>query len=291
MKLAVASGKGGTGKTLVATNLAAIYQRYGDPPVTYADCDVEAPNGHLFLRAENVEETLVTTTVPQIDENRCDGCGDCAAICAYSAIVVLRGKVKTFPELCNACGGCTLVCPQRAITEVPRRVGVVKKGQAGPIKTLAGLLDIGEARAIPVIRTVKDSLDLYDLTVLDAPPGTSCPAIETIRGADYLLLVAEPTPFGFNDLELAVQLAREMEQPFGVVLNREGIGDDRVEEYCETEGIEIVARIPDDRAIAEVYASGGLIVEELPAYGDLFSDLAQKALDRAERAHMVGGVR
>ncbi|MBD3165174.1 P-loop NTPase [bacterium] len=289
MKLAVASGKGGTGKTLTATNLAVTLQLLGEQPVTYADCDVEAPNGHLFLPPGHVEETTVHTTVPQIDEARCDGCGECAKICAYGAIVVLRGKVKTFPELCNACGGCSLVCPRRAITEVPRGVGVVKTGNAGGINTIAGLLDIGEARAIPVIKAVKRNIDLFDFTVLDAPPGTSCPVIETIRGVDYLLLVAEPTPFGFNDLELAVELAREMRLPFGVVLNRDGIGDSAVERFCEREGIEITARIPDDRAIAEVYSRGGLIVEEFARYRDLFTDLAHLSIARAEEAHMAGG--
>ena len=231
MKIAIASGKGGTGKTTVATNLAHVAARNGQS-VAYLDCDVEEPNGRIFLQPEITHSKAVHMLIPQVDEAKCTLCGKCAQICQYSAIVRLGKKVLTFPELCHACGGCSLVCSDDAITEVPREVGLLETGQAGSIQFVQGTLNIGEAKSPPVIKAVKTAAPEVDLVIVDAPPGTSCPVIESLRGCDSVVLVTEPTPFGLNDLKLAVEMVRALEMPFAVVINRAGIGDRAVHEYC-----------------------------------------------------------
>jgi MinD superfamily P-loop ATPase len=274
MILAIASGKGGTGKTTVAVNLARAFAR----PLQLLDCDVEEPNGHLFLPGASVSERTVSIPVPQVDESRCDGCGECGRFCAYHAIISYGSKPLVFPEMCHGCGGCMRVCPKKAIRETPWRIGVTERRQAGDIALVTGRLDVGAAMAPPLIRAVKEQLDPSLPVIIDAPPGTSCPVIVSLRGADYVLLVTEPTPFGLHDLALAVDMVRELRIPFGVLLNRLGSGDDRVHRFCAREGIAIVAELADDRRIAEAYSRGKLIVEELPAYRGLFAGLAIKLL-------------
>lgn len=274
MLIAVASGKGGTGKTTLAVNLAVALNENGKR-VTYADCDVEEPNGGLFLNPKIDKTMQVGLPVPQVDDEKCDGCGKCGEICRFSAIVVLAGKPLTFPELCHGCGGCALVCGPKAITEVPRNMGEIEIGKAGEINYIAGRLTIGEAMPVPLIREVKNSLPSADYTLIDAPPGTSCPVIEAVKGADFIVLITEPTPFGLNDLQLAVEMVREMKLPFGVALNRAGIGDDRVKEYCRQEDIQLLAEIPNDRRIAEAYSRGELIIQALPEYKDYFTDIIE----------------
>ncbi|MBU0639226.1 MAG: ATP-binding protein [Planctomycetes bacterium] len=283
MRIAIASGKGGTGKTTLATNLALTASRQGRS-VAYLDCDVEEPNGHLFLKPEILQRTSVGNLIPEVDEEKCTHCGQCGEICQYSAIVCLGQKVLVYPELCHACGGCSLVCPTNAITEVPREIGVLETGHAGPIHFVHGLLNVGEAMSPPVIRAVKAATPAADLVLVDAPPGASCPVIESVRGSDYVVLVTEPTPFGLNDLKLAVEMVRVLELRFGVVINRADVGDDEVLRYCHQDGIRILAEIRDDRRIAEAYSRGEMICAALPDYRALFTRLLEALTETASAA-------
>ena len=269
MKLAIASGKGGTGKTLLATNLAIVAGK----PVQLLDCDVEAPNCHLFLKLTREVIERVEVPVPRVDEQKCNACGKCGEICQFSAIVSLLTKPLVFPELCHSCGGCLRVCPEGAITEQGREVGTIELGRAGAVEFAAGRLRVGVAMAPPLIRAVKRYAKNNGLVILDAPPGTSCPVIQTVKGCDYVILVTEPTPFGLNDLKLAVEMVRELAIPFGVVVNRFGIGDDRVHGFCGDEAIPILLEIPDDRRIAEAYSRGELMVRALPEYRERLESL------------------
>jgi MinD superfamily P-loop ATPase len=280
MKMAVASGKGGTGKTTVATNLAYVASRDGRS-VAYLDCDVEEPNGHIFLKPEITQRKPVGNLIPRVDEEKCTLCGKCGEICQYSAIVCLAKKVLVFPELCHACGGCRLVCPDHAITEIPREMGLLETGRAGAIQFVQGALNVGEAMSPPVIRAVKRAAPAADLVIIDAPPGTSCPVIESVRDCDFVLLVTEPTPFGLYDLKLAVDMVRVLELPFGVVINRAGLGDDALVSYCREEHIRVLAEIQDDRQVAEAYSRGELVCEALPDYEALFAGLLKRVTEEA----------
>lgn len=273
MILAVASGKGGTGKTTVSVNLA----RAIGAEVSLLDCDVEEPNCHLFLRGEPGNTEQIGIPVPEVDESLCNGCGECGRFCEYHAIVSFGAKPLVFPEMCHGCGGCTMVCPTKAIREVERRIGVVETLHSGDITLIQGRLDVGIPMAPPLIRAVKSRLKRDAINILDAPPGTSCPVMATIRGADLVLLVTEPTPFGLHDLRLAVEMVSELGIPSGVVINRVGAGDDRVHRFCHEEGIPILIEIPDDRRIAEAYSRGELIVDALPEYRGQFEVLFTRA--------------
>ncbi len=284
MIIAVASGKGGTGKTTVSVNLARVFPT----PVQLLDCDVEEPNAHLFLNAPPADEEIVHLPVPDVLADRCDGCGACGRFCQYRAIVSFGTQPLVFPELCHGCGGCALVCPRQAIVETPRRVGVVERRQAGHIRLLTGRMDVGVAMAPPLVRAVKARLDPALPAILDAPPGTSCPVIATLRDVDAVLLVTEPTPLCLHDLTLAVDMVRELGIPFGVAVNRMGVGDDRVHDYCRREGIPVWLEIPDDRRIAEAYSRGELIVDALPEYRSLYRrlrDRLEHLVQQGERTH------
>lgn len=270
--IAIASGKGGTGKTTVAANIAYLLARL-DRQVLYVDCDVEAPNGHIFLRPQIQQRLSATTLVPSIDAERCNNCGQCGSFCQYNALLCLTDQVVTFPELCHACGGCSHLCPQQAISEVPREIGTVELGNAGPIDFASGLLNIGEAMSPPLIRELKKRLDKDELTIVDAPPGTSCPVIESIRDCDYIVLVTEPTPFGLNDLQLAVEMVRALNLPFGIVINRAGLDDRPLLDYCQKEQLPILAQLPDDRRVAEAYSRGELACAVLADFKQRFSAL------------------
>jgi MinD superfamily P-loop ATPase len=272
MNVAVASGKGGTGKTTVATNLAWVAAASGRA-VAYLDCDVEEPNGHLYLRPEWQGSRPVTRPVPHVDESCCTHCGRCGDICQFSAIVPLDGTVLVFAELCHGCGGCTLACPTGAVGEVPQEIGTLRSGQAGRVRFTSGLLNVGEAMSPPLIREVKAAAPRADLTLIDAPPGTSCPVIEAVRGADLVLLVTEPTPFGLHDLRLAVEMVRALGLPSGVVINRADAGETQTRQYCRGERLPILAEIPDDRRVAEAYARGELAGRALPSYRRMFERL------------------
>lgn len=272
MILAVASGKGGTGKTTVAVNLARVVQ----DGVWLLDCDVEEPNAGLFLKTRGRTEKVFSIPVPEVDEALCDGCGECGKFCAYHAIVSFGTVPLVFPEMCHGCGGCVRVCPRKAIREVDRPIGSIAVSKSGSITLVEGRLDVGAILSPPLIRAVKSHLPAGRPAIVDAPPGTACPVVAAVRGADYVLLVTEPTPFGLHDLRLAVDLVREIGLQFGVVVNRKGIGDDRVEEYCAAEKIRVIAEIPDDRRIAEAYSRGRLLIDALPEYRELFERLAEE---------------
>lgn len=275
MKIAVASGKGGTGKTTVSVNLARVFKT----DVVLADCDVEEPNAHLFLKTSGHTEEIIGIPVPQVNEELCNCCGECAKICQFSAIVTFGTTPLVFPEMCHGCGGCTLVCPTKAISEQNYRIGVIETSHTGNITLVTGKLDVGVALAPPLIRAVKNTLPSDIPVILDAPPGTSCPVIAVIRDSDFVLLVTEPTPFGLHDLTLAVDMVRELNLPFGVLINRMGSGDDRVHIFCKKEDIPVLAEIPDDRQIAEHYSRGILMVDALPHYRELFERLLEKITD------------
>jgi len=272
MVVSVASGKGGTGKTTVAVNLALSLEEN----VQFLDCDVEEPNAHIFLKPKITHARSLSVLVPKVDEKRCTYCGKCARFCSYNAIAIVKEKVLFFPELCHNCGGCTIVCPEKAIREVKRPKGVIEEGRSGKIRFIKGELNVGEAVSPPLIREVKKAADKDFLTIIDVPPGTSCPVIEAVKGSDFCLLVTEPTPFGLNDLILAVEVMRKLKIPFAVVINRSDIGDGKVEEYCEKEKIPILMRIPMDRRIATAYSKGTPIVEEIPEYREKFKELYEK---------------
>jgi MinD superfamily P-loop ATPase len=279
MKIAMASGKGGTGKTTIATNLAAAVSRTGRKG-QYLDCDVEEPNGHIFLKPKVERRDEVTVGVPAVDANKCTGCGRCAELCQYSAITCVKGKVLVFEELCHSCGGCMAVCPEQAITETPRPIGIAEFGASDGIAFGHGKLNIGAIQTPALIKYVKKNADADILTVLDAPPVTSCPVIEAIRNTDFVLLVTEPTPFGLNDLELAVGMVRALKLPFAVAVNRSDIGDDAVVRFCQKERIEILLEIPNDRNIAEAYSRGVMMVDAMPPYLTGFRRLYERIEDR-----------
>jgi MinD superfamily P-loop ATPase len=280
MILAVASGKGGTGKTTVSVNLARVY----GAEVQLVDCDVEEPNAHLFLDGVVRNAEVVAIPVPQVNESLCNACGECGRFCEYHAIVSFGTVPLVFPDMCHGCGGCAMVCPEKAIVEIGKRIGVIETLEAGPITLVQGRLDVGAPLAPPLIRAVKARLRNDVPSIIDAPPGTSCPVIATIRGADFVLLVTEPTPFGLHDLTLAVDMVRELGIPCGVVVNRAGIGDNRVHSFCKESDVPILAEIPDDRRIAEAYSRGKLVVDALPEYRRPFDTLLKALFEStAER--------
>jgi MinD superfamily P-loop ATPase len=277
MRITVASGKGGTGKTTVATSLAlSLAGNSADLPPLFLDCDVEAPNAHLFLRPVFENHKDVSLLIPSIDETKCTSCDKCAEVCEYHAIVVLGKKVLVFPQLCHGCGSCTLICPTKAIHEAPDVMGVLESGSTpSGINFAQGILNVGEPMAVPVIRQLKkwDPPQPGQIVIVDAPPGTSCPMVEAVRNADFLLLVTEPTPFGLHDLKLALEVAKELKIPAGAIINRDGIGDAGVEDFCAVEGLPILMRIPYDRAIAEGTAQGKNLIDIYPGYTLLFQQL------------------
>lgn len=270
MIISVASGKGGTGKTTVAVNLAILLSEEKSSQVQFVDCDVEEPNAHLFLKPEIERRMGVHIPIPQIDVSKCNYCGRCAEVCAYNAIAVVKEKVLVFQELCHGCGGCTLLCPEKAISEQPREIGILEEGKANSIKFLHGSLHIGEPMATPLIRKAKKEIEPSYTNIIDVPPGTSCPVIEAVKNSDFVVLVTEPTPFGLNDLVLAVGLVRELRIAYGVVINQADIGDGKVKEYCRREGIPLLAEIPYDRNIAVLYSHGIPMLIEGEKYRTIF---------------------
>lgn len=272
MELGIASGKGGTGKTTVAANLAVTLACHGQT-VAYMDCDVEAPNGHLFLKPALAREHPVARFVPRVDRAQCLLCGACASICRFNAIVCLPDRVLVYDELCHSRGGCALVCPVGAITEESHPMGVVKTGVAGAVPFVSGTLNVSDATSPPIIRSAKQAAPAADWTILDAPPGTACPMNETVRDCDYVLLVTEPTPFGLHDLPLAAEVASTLQCPYGVVINRATPLATETHEWCEQMRVPILAEIPDDVAIAKAYSQCQLITENVPRLQPVFDQL------------------
>ena len=271
MIISVASGKGGTGKTLVATSLALSLQNR--KPVQFLDCDVEEPDAHIFLKPSLNHKQVVSIPIPQLDEKKCTYCGKCAEVCAYNAVAVIGERVLIFPELCHGCGACSYLCPEGALSEIGKEMGILETGQSKGIEFIHGKLTVGEAMAGPVIKEVKKHINQESLAIIDVSPGTSCPVVEAVRGSHFCLLVTEPTPFGLNDLTLAVDMLNKLDIPCGVVINRDGTEDSKVGEYCYKEGIPVLLRIPLNIEIAQLYSKGITLVEGLPQWREAFIKL------------------
>ncbi|NCO24246.1 MAG: (4Fe-4S)-binding protein [Candidatus Infernicultor aquiphilus] len=288
MIISVASGKGGTGKTTIAVNLALALAKDKEKNVQFLDCDVEEPNAHLFLKPVITNSESVKIPVPKIDDEKCNYCGKCAEVCVFNAIAVTKNKVLVFPGLCHGCGACMLFCPENAISEQGREIGILEEGKARSISFIDGRLNIGEPMAPPIIRKIKKRINKdgikgksndianHHLTIIDAPPGTSCPVIESIKDSDYTILVTEPTPFGLHDLILAVEVLQKLKIPHGVVLNKCDVGDHKVEEYCKKNNIPLLLSIPLDREIAVAYSQGIPIVKINSSYEQKFTQLFHK---------------
>ena len=286
MIISIASGKGGTGKTLVATSLALSLK--DKHRVQLLDCDVEEPNDHIFLKPVITRSEAVCIQVPKVDDKKCTYCGKCAEVCACNAMAVLPEHVLVFPELCHGCGACSYLCPEKAISEEGREIGIVESGHSDGVEFVHGRLTIGEAMATPVIRQVKEHANLDGVVIIDVPPGTSCPVVESIKDSNFCLLVTEPTPFGLNDLVLAVETVRELNIPSAVVLNRAGVGDKKVEEYCWKENIRILLTIPLDTEIARLYSKGVNLVEGMPEWKESLAGLFDKIREMVdERARSL----
>ncbi len=268
MIISVASGKGGTGKTTIATNLALSLS-----DVQIIDCDVEEPNAHIFLKPEISNKETVSIPVPEVNLAKCNFCGRCQQVCVYNAIIVMKNSVLIFPELCHGCGACSYLCPQKAITEINKPVGIVEKGRSGDIEFIDGKLNVGEMLSPPIIKAAKKHINLAKTVIIDAPPGTSCPVVTTIKNADFVLLVTEPTPFGLNDLILAVEVVKKLNIPFGVVINRSDLGNKKTEDYCQEENIPILMQIPFKKEIAIAYSQGKMIVDAFPEFREDFRKL------------------
>lgn len=275
MIISVASGKGGTGKTTISTNLALSLNE----EVKLLDCDVEEPNAHLFIKPDIHTEESIYTFIPEIDEERCNGCRKCAEICRFNALTVVGKKVLVFPELCHSCGGCTAVCEEDAIREGQRELGIIETGTRDMLTFISGTMRVGEAMSPPLIKSVRNKTDENELVIIDAPPGTSCPVIAAMKKTDFIILVTEPTPFGLHDLKLAAEAVKVLGIPCGIVINRSDIGNRRVQEYAVREDIPILLEIPYDRRIAETYSRGRLLIEEFPTWRHAFKMLYRDILE------------
>ncbi|MFC1947820.1 ATP-binding protein [Chloroflexota bacterium] len=271
MQISVASGKGGTGKTLVATSLAISLKEIYN--VQLLDCDVEEPDDGIFIKPDAVKQELVYVTNPTVEENLCNYCGKCAEICAFNAIAVIKNHILTFSNLCHGCGACAYLCPEGAITEINREMGVIETGMSGNLEFIQGKLTVGEAMATPVIDQVKKKADNDKVVIVDTPPGTSCPVVHSVKGSDFCLLVTEPTPFGLNDLILAVETVETLGIQCGIIINRSGENDSIVESYCREKDISVLMKIPLDTEIARLYSEGITLAEGIPMWKEIFKAL------------------
>ena len=269
MKIAVLSGKGGTGKTLVSVNLAAL-----EPHSTYIDCDVEEPNGFLFFYHQDSQATAISVKIPKVNPDLCSGCRKCVEFCNFNALAYIGGKVKVFEDICHSCGGCMLVCPENAISEIDHEIGRVEVGISEEVQVVTGMMNTGEATGIPIIKRVLESADspMGD-TIIDCPPGSACIVMESIKDADYCVLVAEPTIFGVHNLSMVHELVKLFEKPYGVVLNKSLESENPSEIYCKTNEIEILGRIPFDKVIGQLNSNGHILVRENEHYAEMFKSI------------------
>jgi len=278
MIISIASGKGGTGKTTVAVNMALSIK-----DVQILDCDVEEPNVHILLQPKINETKPVYISTPLVNQEKCDHCGKCSEFCEFNALFVTPEEILFFPELCTSCGGCMLVCPKNAITEKNVKIGVVKKGVTKSMELVYGELNVGKPMAIPVIKDVKKQINNSKTVIVDSPPGASCPVIESVHGSDYCLLVSEPTPFGLHDLKIMVQVLEGLGIPFGVIINRAGIGDKEIYDFCEEKDAPILLEIPFQRKIAELYSRGTPFILEMPEWKKKFQLLIDDIKGRIKK--------
>ncbi|RKD34261.1 ATP-binding protein [Thermohalobacter berrensis] len=260
MNISVLSGKGGTGKTTISTNLAVRLTTKGYK-TQYLDFDVEEPNGFIFLKPQIKNREDVAVKVPQIDEDLCNGCGLCAKKCNFNAISVVKGKVVLFEKLCHSCGLCSIICPQKAVTETDRVIGKIEKGFNGKLITYRGILNIGEPMGVPIIEKLQEQTKSDYINIIDSPPGSSCNVVHSIEGSDYSILVTEPTKFGLHDLKIAVKVVEKFNIPYGVVINKSQ-QDNIIEDFCNKNNIKIIAKIPFDRKIAHKYSKGDLLIND-----------------------------
>lgn len=277
MKIAVLSGKGGTGKTLVSVNLAAEAE-----DALYIDCDVEEPNGHLFFKPERVRSRDIAVQVPLVDYELCKGCRKCVDFCKFNALAYINEKVKVFPEICHSCGGCMLFCPEKAIEEEDKVIGRVERGESGKVSVLTGILKPGEASGIPIIQDLLDSEEEGEHTFIDCPPGSACVVMESIRDADYCILVAEPTLFGVHNLSMVCELVSLFNKPHGVVLNKCLEGKNPAEEFCLERDIKVLGSIPFDNELGELNSNGCIAVRESRKYREVFAQLLDTVLEEAK---------
>jgi len=272
MIISIASGKGGTGKTTISTAICMAY----DKDVTFLDCDVEEPNSHLFIQPELTIRKTATVKIPKVYEDVCSGCGKCKTACRFNAIIIMNRKAIIYPELCHSCGGCLIICPKNAITEMANPIGEIISGKIGDIHYYEGVLKISQAMSPPLIKLVKANISKINMTIIDCPPGTSCPMATAIKGSDYVILIAEPTIFGLNDLILAVETIRIMNIKIGVIINKAENNDFLIEEYCKQENIEVLLKIPNERKIAVAYSNGLSIFTELPELKEKLKNMINK---------------
>jgi len=272
MIISIASGKGGTGKTIVAVN----FDLDIECKIQLLDCDVEELNVDIFLKPTIERQEPLYIPKPVVGESKCTYCGKCSEVCLYNAIAVVKEKVLIFYELCHSCGACKVVCPEEAIFEVDVKKGVIEEGRAGAIEFVKGELEVSEASPTPLVRAVKKKVKANYISIIDASPGTSCPVVEAVKDSDFCILVTEPTPFGLNDLKLAVEMCKKLKIPTGVIINRADVGDKEVDKYLKQENIPILMRIPMDREIAEKYSEGKTFVESKPEYKKEFQNLLKR---------------
>ena len=272
MKIAILSGKGGAGKTMTAVNLAA-----AAPDAVYVDCDVEEPNGRLFIKPNDVKEEKVYTEIPEFDGEKCTGCRKCADFCRFNALVYIREKPKLFPDICHSCGGCALVCPEDAISNIKKEVGHIEWGKHNNINAVTGILNPGQASGIPVIKkAIQKASEFGGLCIIDCPPGSACSVMESISMSDYCIIVVEPTAFGFHNFKMVYELVTILGKKCGIIINKIDVPYEPLYNFCEKNHIDILCEIPYKKELAEIISNGDIICEYIPEYKEMFSDILKR---------------